>query len=350
MISINELWTDSKMAETVAEAPGLGRDSGLPSDVRFLASSVDVVGRRLRRAESSSDPDEFAVFVLKPMGRNDPAVSGYDLVWRLDEAATALSGRLWLTNEGLNFGHSIPDIPGEAGLVEWIVDDLSLGDYPTVIFDPSVDGGRLRYYANGLCDLAEVRSYGICDLHAITLEEVQGVVDFVVEHSLITPQQQISNSSTWANAPKYWVASNAEAVIQSQICIALKKEWPACDVKHEIPVKAGRFDLAVTYCEPNAGTWTFYGVLELKVLKDLSNTGRTTYTLAQNQEWVNDGASQAASYRTDVGAAWAMLCCFDHRKDEDQGQEYRARVPAGDPRGVEVCRWRLMNSSDQLRV
>lgn len=347
-MSVEDPWSDDEMAATASEALGAGQDSDLPQDVRFLASSVRVVGRRLRRKEYEHDPEAFAIFVLKPMPRNDPAVEDYDLVWRLDEAATALSGRLWLTNEGLNFGHSLPDVPGESELIDWMIDELALGDYPTVVFDPTVDGGSLRFYPKGLANLGEVRTYGMADLHAVNSTDVKAVIDFVVEHGLVTPQQQISNSSTWANAPKYYVSSNAEALIQSQLRIALKKQWPACEVQHEMPVKSGRFDLAICYFDQAASTWTYFGVLELKVLKDRSATGKTPYNLAHNQTTAADGLAQAAAYQKNVGATWGMLCCFDHRKDEDEADAFLAAVE--DAQDVEIYRWRILNASKLTRV
>lgn len=343
-----DLWSDSALAATVAESLGAGQDSELPPDVRFLASSVKVVGRRLRRPESGDDPPHFAVFVLKPMGRKDPAIKEFELVWRLDEAATALSGRLWLTNEALNFGHALAQMPAESELISWLIDDLELGEYPTVIYDPTVDGGRIRFYPSGLMDLGDVQTYGVGDLHAVSADEVKGIVDFVVSNSLLTPQMQISKGSTWANPAKYWVSSNAEALIQAQLRVALKKEWPVCDIQHEIPVRSGRFDLSVSFFDPASGAWTHYGVLELKVLKYHSATGKTTYGLTDNQTAVADGVAQAASYRDNIGASWGMLCCFDHRQDADS--ECLATLPANDSRNVEVHRWQIWNSSEPLRA
>lgn len=341
-------WSDSAMAATVAESLGVGQDSELPPDIRFLASSVKLVGRRLRRPESRDDPRHFAVFVLKPMGRRDPAVEDFELVWRLDEATTALSGRLWLTNEALNFGHALAQVPAESELISWLIDDLELGEYPTVIYDPTVDGGRIRFYPDGLADLGKVETYGVGDLHAVSADDVKGIVDFVVSHSLLTPQMQISKGSTWVNPSKYWVASNAEALIQGQLRVALKARWPICDIQHEIPVRSGRFDLSVSFFDPDSTTWTHYGVLELKVLKDRSATGKTSYGLPHNQAVVADGVAQAASYRDNIGATWGMLCCFDHRQHADD--ECLATLASNDSRDVEVHRWRIWNSSEPLRA
>lgn len=268
----------------------------------------------------------------------------------LDQATEPLTGRLTLTNEGLNVGHSAPHEMADNELIDWVVDTLDLGDLPTVIFDPRVAGGELRFYERGLSQLAHVRIFPVGAIHAVTLEDVKSVIDIVHGESLITPQQQIGRATTWERAASHWVANNAEAVIQSQIRIALVVQFPLLEIEHEGAVRSGRFDLCIGYFEPETASYTWFGVLELKVLKTKGSTGRT-YSDASNKGAIMKGMKQAFSYRENRHANWGSLCCFDMRDFDDATDKCFDHVrDTADKQSIDLSRWRLHNTSEALQI
>ncbi|QIK82331.1 hypothetical protein [Sanguibacter sp. HDW7] len=258
-----------------------------------------------------------------------------------------INGRLWLANEKLTFGHFVEHQHSGLELFDWVVDTLGLGSRPAVIFDPTVDGGELRYYANGLSDMGEVRAYPLGAVREVTFRQAREVIDLAHSEHLASPHTQIV--PTWKKAPTHWAASNAEAVIQSVIKVALKSTFVFCEVDKEGHVKTGRFDLSISYVDPSTRTRTYYGVLELKVLKS-AGSGGAIVAAADNLAAVKDGLVQAYSYRNDLSAFWAALCCFDMRKDPDATDECFAAI-AGEAvqHDVNVSRWRLFNSVKKYR-
>src|SRR5665647_87805 len=337
------------LRETAELNPTVGVDEGLSPHVRFLSSSSRLVHKRSTRVESVDDPTLPAVFLLHPAKRDDPLLARFSRVPFLDQAATTLTGRVWLANETLNSGHFLEVEAADDALIETVVTDLGLGDRPAVVFDPRIDGGEVRFYSRGLGALDIVAVYLLSQAGAIALKQARDVIDVVHGNFLVTPQQQISGDSTWQRASEHWASNKAEAIVQSQLRVGLKMQFPLCTVEHERPVRAGRFDLAVAYCDPITNAWTYYGVLELKVLRSRGFSGGH-YGDQDNSEAIRKGIGQAAAYRDDVHANWAFLCCFDMRIAEDLSELcFDGHRELATERDVELGRWRLYNSSDALR-
>jgi len=340
-------WSASELRETAELFAGAGSDSEMPPEVRFLRAVARLLVKRRTRDGALNDTDTAAVLILETRERNDPFLEPFSLEPMLDQAMATINGRLWLANEKLTFGHFVEHQHSGVELFDWVVDTLGLGSRPAVIFDPTVDGGELRYYANGLSDMGEVKAYPLGAVREVTFKQAHEVIDLVHTEHLASPHTQVV--STWKKARSHWAANNAEALIQSLIKVALKSTFLFCEVDKEGNVKTGRFDLTISYVDPSTRTRTCYGVLELKVLKS-AGSGGATVAAADNLAAVQDGLVQAYSYRDNLSASWAALCCFDMRKDADATEEcFTAIAGEANKHDVNVSRWRLYNSVKKYR-
>ncbi len=347
--SIAQIWDARSLRETVDLFQGAGADSEITSEVRFLRASARLLNKRRSRSESSNDPERLAVILLTTPKKGDPFLQPFSLEPMLDQGVVPLNGRLWLTNEGANFGHYLDHDLAGADIFSWVVDELGLGDTTAIVFDPNVDGGELRYYVDGLSDLAKVRSYPIAYIDPVTYDDARRVIDLVYSEALASPQHQVNHVSTWRKAASYWANDNAEGVIQSHIRVALKFAFLFCEVSKEGPIASGRFDLTITHLDQATRATNCYGVIELKVLKTFGSTGNV-YSDSDNRTAVADGLLQAHSYRDDIPAAWAALCCFDMRREDDPSESCFDQIKdEASEKNVELGRWRLFASAKSFR-
>jgi hypothetical protein len=347
--NLSNNWGIDELRATFDLFGGAGSDSEIRSEIRFLRAAARLIWKRGTRADAGEDSSHLAVLILETRERDDPFLTEFELEPMLDQARATINGRLWLANEQLNFGHFREHDRAGSDLFSWIVDDLALGNRPAIVFDPTTDGGELRYYEAGLSDLGNVKPYPVGYIRPVSFEEVKEVIDLVHVESLISPQHQVNNVSTWKSPQRRWASDNAEAVIQAQLKVGLKQAFLFCDVSKEGPVSAGRFDLTISYIDPQTKARTCYGVLELKALKSFGSTGGA-YTEATNITAIRDGLVQAYSYRDDLEAAWSALCCFDMRSSEDVAESCFDSVRAdATAHEVHLTRWRLFHTVKAYR-
>ena len=134
--SPTENWDLDALRATVALFGGAGSDDEIQPDVRFLRAAARLIWKRRAREDAPQDSSDLAVLILDTRERDDPFLTEFALEPMLDQARVALTGRLWLSNEKLNYGHYQEHTKSASDLFSWIVDDLALGDRPAVVFDP----------------------------------------------------------------------------------------------------------------------------------------------------------------------------------------------------------------------
>jgi hypothetical protein len=112
----------------------------------------------------------------------------------------------------------------------------------------------------------------------------------------------------------------------------------------------GRADLHIEEPDPlNRESVTFLAVLELKVLRSYSDSGRTAYSGSNVEEWIEKGVKQAGAYRRERGHRVAVLCCFDMRR-EDTGEACLSGLrDLAEEQEVALRRWYLYASSELAR-
>lgn len=339
---------DESLRATAELFAGAGADDELDAVGRFVRRGVGLIRKRRTRSESASDGEGIALFVL---ARSTDVPGGLRLEreWMLDQAKVEISGRLWLTNESVNSAHHATHEYERNDLFEWVISELDLGEFPAILYDPATDGGEIRVYREGLSSPDEVEIYALASTDAPDFDAVRRVIDVVHHETLISPQHQIDHVSTWKSPPQYRASSHAEAIVQSHVRIALKLAFIFFEIEKEGPVDSGRFDLTISQVDFTSKTRKYHGVLELKVLRTFGANG-SSYSDAQNSRALDDGLTQAISYRQDLPSDWAALCCFDMRRTEqDDRMCFAGIADRAVSEGISLARWRLFNSSKAYR-
>jgi hypothetical protein len=341
-------WKGADLPSTAKSNVGVGADSDVPPQIRFVAGVARLVRRRLARNGADADPARPAVFLLEP----SPAIEAPDVqpqrVPMLDNGLTPITGRLWFVNPVVRAGKylDVEDCDDNT-LFTIVIETLGLGTIPAIVFDPRTPVPSVRYYPSGLHDPDNVEALAV--FHAdVSFDRIFAAIDRIYEHCLITPEAQPPAAKLWDTGEKWWPVRNAEDVVQSQLKAGLIVAFPSCTIRHEQTAVTGRLDLEIEESDPlDPSQIVRHAILELKVLRSYGSTG-ISVSEQETESWVESGVRQAASYRRDKGARLAALCCFDMRKVPvpacfELVAELAAKLQ------VEVRTWYIYATSEQLR-
>jgi hypothetical protein len=72
------------------------------------------------------------------------------------------------------------------------------------------------------------------------------------------------------------------------------------------------------------------------------------YSNKQNEDWLADGVDQVYSYRSEMNAVGAFLCCYDKR-DHDDDTILSCVKEAAEEKGVVVRRYYVTRSHHAMR-
>ena len=344
-------WENADLRVTANADAGLGTDTNVTANVRFLSNVAKLVLRRwaMKDAKELRLP---AVFLLRPM---PPATAeNYDpkRVPMLDNGTHGLNAKVWFVGAGPASGHYVPfEIEDDNRLFRFVTDRLSLADVPAIVYDPRVDGLHLRYYPCGLSDIDRVKHVDLPVSGAVvTFNKVSEVVERTYSEKMITPDAQPATAKLWKDAARWWPRRDAELRVQTYLEIALNTAFPTCVIRPEQPTPVGRLDLQIYEHEPiDRSKVTHHGVLELKVLRSFRETGAFVGE-SETRNWIKSGVKQAAAYRNSKESRWVALLCFDMRR-EDSGREDCFKNVKDLAKKLKVClgRWFLYASSERLR-
>jgi hypothetical protein len=267
----------------------------------------------------------------------------------IDRGLVAISGRLWFVNQVANDGASIDIAPEQDEDAIWklAIEEMRIGDVPTVHFESRTEPPEARFFPEGLAkpELAELVRVQSSD---VTMEEVFEVIDGVHEQQLVTPYAQGRAGKLWKDPGQGLAANDAEDEIQLVIRAGLTGRFPTCVIRPEQPLPTGRLDVEIEEPSPQDRTQVIkHAILELKVLRDRRPSSAVSE--AETREWVRSGVVQASEYRNDKGARQAALCCFDMRSTpSDQDCFIPVRKLAGQLRVWLKC-WHIFASSSAYR-
>ena len=352
MVSDSQLgtWADGDFGTTVSQYGGVGVDYDLPDESRFIVGVVRLLRRRkaeLDRLEKT-DGGNIAIFVLKP--GPPPTFPGARREPMLYNGLSMVNGRVWSTAAAVASAHYV-DLPQNAsddGLISFVTDDLDLGSFPTLIFDPRPASPLLLWYPEGLANLDNVEEKALSG--EVSPQKVIDAIDRLYWECLITPGSLPRGGSLWNDSGKYWPTDDVESLVQAHLKVCLTSWFPFCTVRHEQTQQAGRTDLEIEENDPYDYTSiTRHAVIELKVLRNFGSTGSVVSDSVANV-WIEEGVLQAAGYRTMKSFRWSALCCFDMRRDDiGRGTCFAHVQQKAETNHVELWRWFLYASSASLR-
>lgn len=341
-------WATDDLAATARANVGVGADADLPQEVRFVAGVAKLLRRRLAKEGANADPARPAIFLLEPTPRTNNLDAKPKRVPMLDNGLTPIAGRLWFVSPVVVAGNYIDlDKDDDDELFGIVTDILQLGDVPAIVFDPRTKPATVRFYPAGLSNVENYNPVGLSV--EVTLQRIYEAIDHVYKNCLITPEAQARAGKLWVNGEKCWPSPTAEDCIQLYLRAGLTTAFPNCTIRHEQTVAAGRYDLEVEESDPlDRGNVRHHAVLELKVLRSFRSTG-TPVPPQETLDWIRLGVQQAASYRDDIGAAAAALCCFDMRRQHTGDQCFEHVKDFAAKIRVELRLWFLFGSSEQYR-
>ena len=338
-------WAGADLDITARSHTGVGADQDLSPRLRFLRNVVKLLKRR--RSVKDAKRNSLAVFILSP---HPPDLVTERRIPMLDNGLTEVIGRIWFVNEVVRTGHYIRNIADDdTRMFDTICTQINLGACPAIIFDPRVNPSEIRFYPNGLADA------DTCSVHVISSTEIspatiKRVVSKIYQNSFITPAAEVTSaSSVWQNSHHFWPSRTAEAVIHAHLKNGLNIHFCDCDIRHELPSRAGRLDLLIERQDPyDHLNITRLAVIELKVLRSFSYSGRETRANAIPR-WIAKGVGQVAAYRNEWHARMGFLMCFDMRNVDTGEQCFSHVLSIARDQSVHLSRWFLYNSSDAYR-
>ena len=342
-------WEEGDFAGTVAASRGEGVNVGISNESRFISGVARLVVRRAARIPASEqfEANDVAIFVLLPSP--PPSVPAANRVPMLDNGLTPILGRIWFSSVSVVSAHygQLPQ-GDDNSRFNFVCDDLDVGSCPTIIYDPRLHPPELRWYPKGLewPDMRELKSLAV----KVNKADVESAIDFIYQQCLITPSATLPAGNPWKKASKAWPRSDAEAVLHSVIRSGLVTAFPACTIRPEQPIPAGKYDLGIEKeNDLDRSIVNRIAVLELKVLRSFSCSGNRKAP-GESAKRIDEGTTQAAEYRTNLGAEWSTLCCFDMREN-DLGCEWCHSEAKNRASHLDVALWRwfLFHSSRQYR-
>jgi len=342
-------WADDDFVGTVLAASAAGVDSDLPDEIRFMGGVAKLIRTRIAEAGDDTDPARPAVFLLEPTARTHRPDIAPKRAPMLDNALTAINGRLWFMSPVPVVGSYVElEDCDDDKLFRIVTDELQLGDVPAAIFDPRTAIPQLRLYRNGLGDPGTCEILRV-DFVDVSLPRVFEIINRIYETGLVTPTAQEQAGKLWENDEKHWVAQDAELKVQLYLRMGLQGALLLCHVRSEEDIVSGRYDIAIMEVDPldrSCARW--HAILELKVLRTFGSRGGS-YSDQDTRDRVESGVRQAASYRNEKGALAAALCCFDMRHENTGEECFSHVVDLADAHQVVLRTWFIYATCEQYR-
>jgi hypothetical protein len=348
MANLGVEWTEEDLAETTKAYVGSGYNQNAEAFAQFCHEAAKIIQKRRAR-----NPQTLAlspvVFIMAPR----PSVDGISYEERplFDRAKDEISGRIWFGPARLGLGVGI-DLPqcNDQQRFEYIIDFLGAGHSPAIYYDAADDAAIMRIYRKGISAPDEYENLSL-DSANLTLAHIKTILDKAHAQFLKTTTASETARKLWQNQEKCFPIKEAEKGIQEVLFIAMSSYlgFGPVYVEQEGGSVMGRYDFRLKEQDPIDSTkWTYHAILELKVVKSFTNTGRKIQD-SINHQAVTDGVNQANDYRDDHRCRMAALCCYDMRTLPDPAQAVAHEQTRAASLNVELWAWPLYATPKKAR-
>lgn len=262
-----------------------------PSE-RFVVSSIRAA---IRRPNLSA----MCAFVYSEAPQPDTTEQGFTRIAHMQDGHGELSGYIVVTNKDANNGMSrLCKQPAPNQIMEEL-EEISLQDRCTVIWDPRTSVATIYPSGVGSPDDHVRRPISIVDAD-LSRDEVEGALNRTYEENLKTPS---------AHTAKLWVKLKLVGPAEEELERHIKGQLTMFFVGRQRPIKilsqthtdVGRCDLVFLQRRSTGGP-IMMGVLELKVLRGPES---------RNKAETREGLSQGYYYHKELGVPFAILALFD---------------------------------------
>ena len=295
---------------------------------RFTQAIRALAETRVQSGWTNEYEENIAVFVMvkrpRQIGERFDTQPFTDLI-ATDEP---LLGRLFLSDRNASRGRvmRIP-VADPNAILEWL-EDNGLASCPIVIVYK--DSKKMVTRRNGIKD--DVRIDPIRDRQpSATLEELcEALEHFHLTH-LLTPSRCPDGVWDKGRAEEYVPGPQPEKSIQSDLRLALSF-WFRGVVRVDIEntTNIGRIDVQLLVRDDQGGSFTYWAIIELKVIKSFSHpqsdSAPSEVRVSKNIESITKGIRQAWAYRDNYKADEGLLEIFDLRKKKNENLMEHAKV------------------------
>lgn len=341
-------WTGDDLKRTLDSHEGVAYYADSADTLRFTHGVAKLLRKRLARASVGDEKGYPSIFILGPTP--DHPTEKAIRVPRLNAGISKLAGHVWFLSREPVAGNGFEAcFANDSELFDFAVIVLKAGEMPAVFFDADENTRMVRIYPNGLQYVDNCLELAI-DADDVTPPRVKSIIDHIHQSRIITPEAGDENLKLWIDKEKHQPIQYPEAMIQSHLITGLSTALIGCRIRKEQTGVSGRYDIAIEEQDPmNASSWIQHAILELKVIKSFTSTGKE-YSTSLNLTWLESGMDQAHCYRNENGSKFAALCCFDMQKT-DYGEvcfdhiSENAKILV-----VELWRWYVYATSKEYRT
>lgn len=333
------------------ESGGPPGDAGASPLTRFARKLAGLVRLRSEKGENG-----VAIFLKSDALAEDLGGRKSKEVPLLANGNDVVSNRIWVAGAGLGTAYALESEASEIGdMYQWIR-DAGLGRLPAFVADFRGERPSARLHQDGV-ELKTVDNYLAIDFkeEPIASEEMKAALDHFHLKSLRTPALIVEGHAQriWKKSTHGWPESRPEERIHGRLMDTLRARFTRHSVRAEVHSDEGRVDIVVWTKTPDgAGHASMRNdwVLELKALADRTTTGKPVPKRTCEKS-VEDGVTQAISYRASITALRAALCCYDMREKDRGDAECFKRVSRRAAREkIELWRWFLFRSAAKARA
>jgi hypothetical protein len=231
----------------------------------------------------------------------------------------------------------------------YVKDELGFGDLPTVVIDSRNAKVVSHYYSEGL-NKPQLEEDKDLTRATIDRDSLFDAINSIYLDDLKTPDAQGEANNVWANAARAFPSDKAEKFVQRVLKVGLTRAFPDFVIRPEQPQSEGRTDLEIEQqFEDDPTSVTRHFILEIKVLRETSDTGVTKYYESDIEEAITKGLGQAVVYRDTKPARDAVVCCFDTRKAYLGTAVYDFIRDEAVDKAIALWVWHLFSSSEEMR-
>ncbi len=322
--------------------------AGAPPTERFVRQIAELVALRVAAGETKG----ISIILRSDALESDVEGHNYERFPYLRSGQDALSQRVFLSNTVLGLAYSVPideNAPDQVAAIQ----QAGFGRLPALIIDWRGDAPKATLYGSGVDDPNDVQDVNLTEMD-ITPEDLKAGLDEFYAKRLRTPSLVIQGHSVriWKKPSQGWPEDRPEEKIQGVLVSFLFARYSRFDIRAEVNNEEGRLDIKI-FAKLRDGTgakivknvW----VLELKALTDRSTAG-TAVTATAVDEALEEGLTQAISYREADHINQAALCCFDMRTtDLGDAVIFKRIAQEANDNEVHLWRWYLYRSAAASR-
>ena len=325
-------------------------DVRAPDPDRFARSVRMLAETRAQSDWPKEGADDAAVFVLvqspRQVGQTYGAQAFVDPIAKNDP----LLGRLFFATRDASAGR-VMELPvsDPNEILDWLFDN-GLAECPVVIVYRNAK--KMVTRRSGIDDIGVIDPIRDQPPSVTISGLAEALRQFHANH-LVTPVNCPVGVWKQGRESQYVPGPRPEKSIQAALEIQLNSWFQGLvKAEHEDATEIGRIDVRLLVIGESRGSWAYWVIMELKVIKSFTST-ENNVTPNTNIDAIRKGIRQASAFQESRKTETGLLEVFDLRRDksEDLMEDERVEDQLQNVKPVPDCRiWPMFGSSEDARV